>query len=251
MQYLYFGPARPSAAQNNLAFELSQTFSIHLIMRVLVLGGTGAAGILIIRECLRKDHIVVVYARSPEKLPDDISKDSRVIIIKGSLEDEDAISKSMEGVHAVLSALGPSVTRGPFHPNNTPIAHAYARIIRIMHAHNVKRLLALGTASISDPSDKFNAIFWALVNGVKTLAYNAYKDVVALGETIRGDTEGLIWTITRVPLLTNSESKDVIAGYIGDGKVGTSLSRTAFAAFMVRELETNEWVKKAPMISSA
>jgi nucleoside-diphosphate-sugar epimerase len=219
-------------------------------MRVLVLGGTGASGNLIIRECLQADHIVVVYARSPEKLPEDISKDSRVVVIKGSLEDEEALAKSMEGVQAVLSALGPSTSRGPFHPSNTPLAHAYSRIIRIMHAHNVKRLLALGTASIADPNDKFSAIFWALVNGVKTLAYNAYKDVVAIGDTIRGDGEELIWTIARVPLLTTSESKDVIAGYIGDGKVGTSLPRAAFAAFMVKELEMNEWTRKAPMISS-
>ena len=170
-----------------------------------------------------------------------------------SLEDEDAISKSMEGVHAVLSALGPAttVTRGPFHPRNTPLAHAYSRIIRIMHAHNVKRLLALGTASISDPHDKFQLSFWVLVNGVKATAYNAYKDVVAIGETIRGEGQELVWTIVRVPLLNYSESKNVIAGYIGDGKIGTSLPRAGFAAFVVKELEKNEWTRKAPMISSS
>jgi len=224
-------------------------FHDTIIMRVLVLGGTGAAGILIIRECLLADHIVVIYARSPEKLPEDISKDLRVIVIKGSLEDEDAMAKSMEGVHAVLSALGPSTSPTKLHPSNTPLAHAYSRVIRIMYAHNVKRLLALGTASISDPNDKFSAVFWALVNGVKTLAWNAYKDMVAIGEAVRGEQE-LAWTIVRVPLLTTSESKNVIAGYIGDGKIGSSLPRAAFAAFVVKELEKNEWMRKAPMISS-
>jgi len=93
--------------------------------------------------------------------------------------------------------------------------------------------------------------FFALINGVKTLAYNAYKDVVAIGDTIRGqEGQGLIWTIARVPLLTNSESKDVIAGYVGDNRVNTSLSRAGFAAFVVGELEKNAWVKKAPLISS-
>jgi len=48
------------------------------------------------------------------------------------------------------------------------------------------------------------------------LAYNSYKDVVAIGDTIRGD-EGkeLVWTIVRVPFLTNSEAKDVVADMWG------------------------------------
>jgi hypothetical protein len=159
----------------------------------------------------------------------------------------------MEGVHAVLTALGPptALMKAPFHPSNTPLAHAYSRIIRVMHSHNIKRLIALGTASIRDSNDKFSAAFFAIINGVKTLAYNSYKDVVAIGDTIRGD-EGkeLVWTIVRVPFLTNSEAKDVVAGYVGDGKIKTSLSRAAFAAFCVKEVGENEWVRKAPMISS-
>lgn len=158
-------------------------------------------------------------------------------------------------MHAVLSALGPTtdVKKAPFYPSNTPLASAYTHVIRIMHEMGVKRLIALGTASIKDPNDKFSLPFWVLVNGVKTVAYNSYKDVVAIGETIRstsGNGEELVWTIARVPLLTSSDSKDSIAGYVGDGKITTSLSRAAFAAFMVTELEKNQWARKAPLISA-
>lgn len=94
-------------------------------MRVLILGATGVVGNLLCREALLVGHIIVIYARSPEKLPDDISKHHHVVIIKGGFEDEDSLSKSMEGVHAVLSALGPSVTRGPFHPRYDPRPTGY------------------------------------------------------------------------------------------------------------------------------
>src|ERR1700689_1546798 len=124
---------------------------------------------MIIRESLLADHTVVIYARSPEKLPEDISNHRNVVVIKGSFdaEDEESLSKSMEGVHAVLSALGPSTTptKAPFHPSNTPLAHAYSRIMRIMRIHNVKRLIALGTASIKDKNDKFSIFFSGLING--------------------------------------------------------------------------------------
>jgi hypothetical protein len=122
-----------------------------------------------------------------------------------------------------------------------------------MHKHNVKRLFALGTASIKDSNDKFSLQFKALVTGVATVARNAYKDVVAIGETIRTKGADLEWTIVRVPLLNNKDEREVIAGYIGDGKVNTSLARVGFAVFVMKELESSqaEWVRKSPMICSS
>jgi putative NADH-flavin reductase len=125
-------------------------------MRVLILGGTGAIGLLLIREALEHHHTVTIYARSPEKLPEDIKKNTAVVVVKGQLLDEEQLSKAMEGVNAVISALGPAVSRGPFHPSDTPLARAYSLLIKVMRKHNVKRLIALGTSSIRDSNDKFN-----------------------------------------------------------------------------------------------
>lgn len=218
-------------------------------MRVLVLGGTGGIGPLLIQELLTALHTVIIYARSPQKLPDSITSNPNAVIIKGELTESDNLEKALEGVHAVVSTLGPSVSKGPLHPSDTPLAKAYALLVSLMQKGNVKRLIALGTASIKDSNDKFDLRFSLLVSGVATLAYTAYKDVVAIGETIRS-SEGLVWTIARVPILTSSEKKDYISGYIGDGKIKTSLSRSAYAAFVVNELEKNEWANKAPMLSS-
>lgn len=219
-------------------------------MRVLVLGGTGGIGPLLIQELLTALHTVIIYARSPQKLPDNITSNPNVVVIKGELMDSDTLKKALEGVHAVVSTLGPSVSKGPLHPSDTPLAKAYALLISLMQTGNTKRLIALGTASIKDPNDKFDLKFSLLVTGVATFAHNAYKDVVAIGENIRS-SEGLVWTIARVPILTNSEKVDHVSGYIGDGKVKTSLSRKAFAAFVIEELENNEWANKAPMVSSS
>lgn len=222
-------------------------------MRILILGATGAAGILLIRQALKQypSCTVVLYVRSPEKVPDELKANSAVVIIEGQLNDKDALSKAAEAVDVVLSALGPTVKRGPFHPSNTPLAHAYLGLIEIMHQRHIKRLISLGTASITDPADKYSLAFSAMVNGVALFARNAYNDIVAIGNNVRSQGADLEWTIVRVPILTNSESEDVIAGYVGDGKTGTLLSRAGFAAFAVGEIERKEWVKKAPLISSA
>jgi putative NADH-flavin reductase len=113
-------------------------------MKVLVLGATGGIGIAFISQLLTVGHGVVVYARSPEKLPDEIRNDARVEIIQGTLSDADGLLKALSKVNAVISALGPSVKKGPFHPGDTPLAKAYALLIEQMLKTSVRRLIALG-----------------------------------------------------------------------------------------------------------
>lgn len=217
-------------------------------MRVLVLGGTGAIGLLLIQEAIAASHTVVVYARSPQKLPDSISLNKNVVIFKGELNDSEALDKALEGVHAVVSALGPAVKSGPLHPSGCPIAQGYKLVVEHMQKRGIKRIIALGTASNKDEHDKFDLQFWTFVTGVAVFAHNAYKDVVEIGNTIRGDSE-LVWTLARVPVLTSADHRGYHAGYIGDGKTKTYLPRLAYAVFVIEELERNEWSRKAPMVS--
>ena len=190
-------PFLPCANDETQSFPLDfvhRPHSISFIMRILVLGGTGGIGPLLIEELLSVQHTVIIYARSPQKLPESISSNPNVVIIKGELMDSDGLEKALEGVHAVVSALGPAVSRGPLHPSDTPLAKAYKLLVSLMQKGNVKRLIALGTASIKDSNDKFDLKFSLMVTGVATFAYTAYKDVVAIGETIRA-SQGLVWTI--------------------------------------------------------
>jgi len=216
-------------------------------MHLLILGGTGPSGIKIIEEALSASHTVVAYARSPEKLPESISSHASVTIVQGELTDVAKLTKALEGVDAVLSALGPN---SPSHPSDTPIARAYTVIIDAMKTQRVKRLIASATPSAKDEHDRFSLTFTLLVAGIWTFARPAYNDIVAIGQTIRSQGDELDWTIVRVPFLTDKETKDVVAGYVGDGKTGATLSRAGFAAFFVQELEKGEWIKKAPLISS-
>ena len=219
-------------------------------MRLLILGGTGPSGIKMIEEALAASHTVVIYARSPGKIPEAITTNPAVTVVEGQLADSEKLTEAMQGVDAVLSALGPPVEKGPFYPSGTPLAHAYSLIIDIMKKQGVRRLIALGTPSMKDEHDRFSLVMSTLVSGVALFAHNAYNDVVAVGKLIRSEGAELEWTIVRVPLLTNHENKEVVAGYVGDGRTGTTLSRAGFAHFVVGELEKGEWCRQAPLISS-
>ena len=217
-------------------------------MRVLILGATGPCGTLLVKEALGASHTVVIYARSPEELSEEIRNDTRVTVLKGELDDEPALSAAVENVDAILSALGPKLSHGTY-PKGEPLTRAYSLIIRAMAVHSVKRLIALGTLSMTDPHDKQSLKWSLIVSGIKTLTPTVYSDVVGIGNIIRTEGDALDWTIARVPFLTNSSSRDVVAGYVGDGKTGTTLSRAGFAAFVLQELAKNEWVKEAPLIT--
>jgi putative NADH-flavin reductase len=41
--------------------------------KILVLGGTGPAGICLLRELVYRKHATIVYARNPSKIPEDLA----------------------------------------------------------------------------------------------------------------------------------------------------------------------------------
>jgi putative NADH-flavin reductase len=53
---------------------------------VLVLGGTGPAGICLLRELLHRKHKVVVFARSPSKIPQDLATNTLLEVCLSSQE---------------------------------------------------------------------------------------------------------------------------------------------------------------------
>ncbi|KAH6916761.1 NAD(P)-binding protein [Coprinopsis sp. MPI-PUGE-AT-0042] len=217
-------------------------------MRFLVLGG-GACGVAVIRELLHhyKEATIIVYVRSPEKLPADLCHNRSLVILKGQLTDADGLSKALEGVHVVISALGP----GPSHPSGNPIAKGFELLIDQMKGQGVKRLIVLATPMIKDPRDNRSFICKTMILTASHLVRTACTEMIAIGEVIRTMGEDLDWTIVRVNQWKNDNSKEVIVGYLGDRKTKWAASRKGFAAFVVHEIETGEWVKKTPLVTSA
>jgi len=195
---------------------------------------------------------VIVYARSPDKVPVDLREHASVKVFKGSLEDDNLIRQAFSvegGIDAVVSALGPPVTG--LHPKDAPIARAYGRVVEVMKEKGVKRIIVLGTASITDPLDTFDLKFKMMVTAVSTFAPYAYHDVLEIGlifTTLAGDLD---WTIARVPIFTSSDNRHYRASYIGEHTTGHTLTRDGFGAFVLDELVGRKWIKKRPMLSSA
>lgn len=142
---------------------------------IAVFGGTGPSGELVVREALSRGYDVVMYARSPGKIPEDLKENSRVRIVEGTLEQGGKIAEAVRGtsvVHcheqlagisaserpsvfitltwththtqrtgtvAVISCLGPlPSTPSPFRAKSTPIADGTRTILKAMKEEGVK-----------------------------------------------------------------------------------------------------------------
>ncbi|KAJ6491390.1 NAD-P-binding protein [Mycena vitilis] len=225
-------------------------------MRLLLFGGTGLMGVPLAREFLwvyQESSSLVLYVRNPERVPQDLAENPSVRIIQGELDDLDAMADAMDGVDAVICALGPTGRKGPFYPPDTPIAAAYLRIMVAMKGHGVRRIIGLTTPSVRDPHDQFSLSFEIFRKTFATFCRNAVKDIVAVGRVVRAQRAELDWTLIRMARQTSGcdpESSNVIAGYMGDGKTTVASSRVGAAVFIIEELEKREWIRKSPILST-
>ena len=211
------------------------------MIKITIFGATGGTGKQLVEQALAAEYEVVVYARNPSKL--NITHE-HLTVVQGELSDQALIENAIKGTDAVLSTLGP---RGG--SKNKPITQGMQNIIAAMKKQGVRRLIITSTLSAKDSNDKSNLRTKAMVNLVKTTMHGAYEDIVSAAETVRNSD--LDWTIVRLTMLNNDpKSGTVKAGYVGDGKVGTWISRADIADFMLKQLENTEYLRQAPAISN-
>ena len=146
-------------------------------MRIALFGATGPTGKYLIEEALALGHQVLVYGRNVSRIR---LTDNNVTLVSGQIHDSPAVANALEGVDAVISALGPGFKSPP----GTVIAKGVENIIDGMKKHGVKRLVHASTASTPDQNDGAGKM--RLVNFVSSLlARNYYNDVAATAKAIR------------------------------------------------------------------
>lgn len=208
-------------------------------MRISIFGGTGPTGLLLVDQALAQGHDVVAFARTPSKLP----RHERLSVVEGQLDDAEQISAAVAGSEAVLSLLGPG-TKAAEAP---PLVTGTRNIVAAMNAHGVRRLVATGTPSMSDPEDGKDWRVGLLVKMISRFQPVAYDAIVTIGRTVR--ESGLDWTIVRLPFLSNGPRTDRInARQVGE-KGGLRLSRANAAAFVLQQATDTTYLHQAPFIT--
>jgi hypothetical protein len=94
-------------------------------------------------------------------------------------------------------------------------------------------------------------MFWLGTRLLWYIAPDQQLQVIGLATyTIQQPLEQLEWTVVRIPMLTNHGQMPLHAGYVGDGRAKSKLSRQSLAEWCLQELEAKEWVGKALFLSN-
>jgi uncharacterized protein YbjT (DUF2867 family) len=212
-------------------------------MRVALFGATGKIGRLVADQLSAAGHETVAYVRSPDKLHDTGPKTT---VRQGQLSDLAAITEAIEGCDAVISALGPSLKRSA---TGTPITDGTRNIVTAMQAAGISRYIGLATPSVTDPRDQPTLKAKVLPVMARPLFPNALTELIGMTQAVT--ESGLDWTIARITNPTDKPAKNTLrAGFLGRDKVGSTMTRSDIAQFLVAQLTDTTYSHAAPAISN-
>lgn len=215
-------------------------------MNVFLFGATGSTGYEILKRLVRDGHFVKVLVRNPAKLnlaDIELPQDEQVKLIEGDVLEPDKFKESFKGCDLIISALG----TGTDNSYTEIYSQGGRNILSAMRANGIKKLITItaGLVDLSDPStDNFflNRILRPSLNKV-------YYDQTRW-ETILDDTEDIDWICVRPTYLTNKASTGkyrVKRNHCPKG--GRKISRADLADFIIKQMESNEFVHQKPVIA--
>lgn len=209
-------------------------------MKITVFGAAGRTGQHVIRKALAAGHNVTAYVHHASRL--DIT-DEQLTVVEGDIREDDKVSKVIKDMDAVISVLGPSSNQQEY-----VISQGMANILGAMKTHQVKRLIVSVGAGVGDPQDTPGMLDRVMNLLLKLTARHFYEDMRRVAERVRNSDRA--WMLVRVPMLTDAPGTgDLRVGYLGKG-VGARLSREDMATFMVKQLDDETYLHRAPVISN-
>lgn len=193
-------------------------------MDIAVLGATGRTGVLVAAEARSRGHQVVSVVRRPR--PDLVG---RVQIAEG--RDRAATTRAIEGVDAVVFAIGPR----PGEHDPHVVRDSMATTVGAMQDGGVRRIVAVSAdGPFSGSGDPLSR--WVAKPILRRVFAETWADLV--------DAEGILraapldWRIVRPPQLTDGRSRRARRREERSIPFGIRVSRLALSIAVVDLLES-------------
>jgi putative NADH-flavin reductase len=210
-------------------------------VQITILGATGQIGKSTISEALKSGYKVKVLVRSAAKLGD---LNNSVIVIQGDLLNANALAEALRGSDVVLNLAG-----GVKEPDQTEKFEKIAiLIVEQMNLQGITRLVNISGAVTALSGEKlelkrkFMKVFVGLFFKEMKQAQEALMPVIEKADKIS-------WTFVRPAMI----SKGPVTGKIivDDKKLpGSKVTLGDLSRFIVDQISSTEWIKKAPMLAS-
>lgn len=209
-------------------------------MKIGLFGSTGRTGRLLAKQALLEGHDVTAFARNPatiEVVP------AHLRVVRGNVLDPDSVDNAVAGQDAVLSALGSS----RWWPQPV-LSQGMRNILDAMEGHGVRRIVVLSIAgALREPA---GFLMGNMGMGFARLVLPAvYEEHRKMLEELR--RRDLDWIAVRAVLLNNRPKKGRYRVAVeGIPRWGFRISRADVADFMIKQLASDEYVRKVPAIAN-
>ena len=246
-------------------------------MKIAILGSTGFVGRVLLKKALAVGYEVKVLVRDPEKLGD--LKDT-VEVVQGNYFEADKVEQTIKGTEVILSTIGPLAkdTGSP-----AQFERAMVDLISTMKNNHIKRIIWTGGAPTAFENEKLGLkrsllkividLYWGKhVLHTKNLEYavkngefrqDLYfrlkaitveipplrKRIQDLPILVKKFTSDIDWTLVRPPqIIDGKPTGNVIADE--NNLPGLTIDVEDVAHFLLAQINSDRWIKKAPLVAS-
>ena len=211
-------------------------------MKIAILGSTGFVGGILINKALNMGYKIKTLARSPEKLE---ALRNMVVIIQGGIFEPSMVEKAIEGSEAVLSTIGPP----PGKPCDPGLYQkAMQDLVGIMEKNGIKRYIHIGGAVHPGGTDEI----WSVKRKLLKIFLNLVSKNILMAKQLEWEVlkaSNINWTLIRPPRISKEKGTGNISA--DERRLHTlSISVDDLTDFMLQQLSSEEWIRKAPLVSN-
>lgn len=206
--------------------------------RIAVIGATGKAGRYLVKQLVNQGYSVRTLIRNPNILPESILQSETII---GDVRDFDSVQTLIKDCNVLISTLGQSKGEDPV------FSQAAKNIVKAMNASQIKRYIVLTGLTLDTQFDKKSFQTRTRSLAMKLLFRKIIRDKQKEYEILQDSN--LDWTIVRVPFIELTDERKAVEISLTDCK-GSSISSTDLADFLIGQIKSENYVRKAPFIWS-
>jgi putative NADH-flavin reductase len=212
-------------------------------MKIAILGSTGFLGKVLLEKALNAGYQVRTLVRNPTKLG---QFEDRVELVEGNIFRASDIEEAVLGTEAVLSTVGPP-QRNPKHPEK--YEQAMKDLVAAMQNHSIKRLIHVGGSVHAGGENENWTVGRRLLRLMLQLVWKPGLVAKQLEwEVLKGSN--LDWTLVRPPHIVKGDP----AGKVSADEKNlskTNVNVEDLAGFMLAQIDSKEWIRRAPLVGAA
>jgi putative NADH-flavin reductase len=203
-------------------------------MKLAILGATGKTGVHLVRQALAAGHEVRVLVRAPSKLT---LAHERLTVLTGDAANEPDMKRLVEGVDAVVSALGPQKGQEDI----------CSRATAALLAAGSRRYVVTSGAGIDVPGDEKDLPGRIISRLIRFLSPAIVGDKAKEFSLLQASP--CEWTVVRPPRLVDTPATGKYRVDVKSGP-GSKVSREDLAHFLLACATDKLHVRQAPFIAS-